>query len=48
MTEEVVKDLEKAIKTDYYEYFAHDGFFGDNNSKNTLLKSIENKMKNVS
>ena len=27
MTEEVVKDLEKAIKTDYHEYFAQDGFF---------------------
>ena len=27
MTEEVVKDLEKAIKDDYYSYFAHDGFF---------------------
>ena len=27
MTEEVVKDLEEAIKTDYHKYFASDGFF---------------------
>ena len=27
MTEEVVKDLEEAIKTDYHSYFASDGFF---------------------
>ena len=27
MTEDVVKELEKAIKEDYYHYFAHDGFF---------------------
>jgi hypothetical protein len=27
MTEEVVKDLEEAIKTDYHKYFANDGFF---------------------
>ena len=27
MTEEVVKDLEEAIKTDYHRYFASDGFF---------------------
>jgi len=27
MTEEVVKDLEEAIKSDYYKYFANDGFF---------------------
>lgn len=27
MTEEVVKALEKAIKEDYYSYFASDGFF---------------------
>ena len=39
MTEEVVKDLEKAIKTDYHEYFAQDGFFWGGNSKNTLLKN---------
>ena len=27
MTEEVVKDLEEAIKNDYHAYFASDGFF---------------------
>ena len=27
MTEEVVKELEKAINEDYYNYFANDGFF---------------------
>ena len=27
MTEEVVKDLEEAIKNDYHSYFASDGFF---------------------
>ena len=27
ITEEVVKDLEEAIKNDYYDHFAHDGFF---------------------
>ena len=27
ITEEVIKELEKAIKSDYYDYFAHDGFF---------------------
>jgi hypothetical protein len=27
ITEEVVKDLEEAIKNGYYDHFAHDGFF---------------------
>ena len=27
ITEEVVKDLEEAIKNDYWDHFAHDGFF---------------------
>ena len=27
ITEEVVKDLEEAIKNDYYDHFASDGFF---------------------
>ena len=27
ITEEVVKDLEEAIKNDYYDHFANDGFF---------------------
>ena len=27
ITEEVVKDLEEAIKNDYWDYFASDGFF---------------------
>ena len=27
MTEDVVKELEKAIHEDYFNYFAHDGFF---------------------
>ena len=27
ITEEVVKDLEEAIKNGYYDYFASDGFF---------------------
>ena len=27
ITEEVVKDLEEAIKNDYWDYFATDGFF---------------------
>ena len=27
ITEEVIKELEKAVKSDYYNDFAHDGFF---------------------
>jgi len=27
ITEEVVKDLEEAIKNDYWDHFANDGFF---------------------
>ena len=27
ITEDVIKDLEEAIKNDYYSYFASDGFF---------------------
>ena len=27
ITEEVVKDLEEAINNDYWDHFAHDGFF---------------------
>ena len=27
ITEEVIKELEKAIKSDYYDYFAHVGYF---------------------
>ena len=27
ITEEIVKDLEEAIKNDYYDHFANDGFF---------------------
>ena len=27
ITEDVIKDLEEAIKTDYYMHFASDGFF---------------------
>jgi len=27
ITEEVVKDLEEAIKNNYWDHFAHDGFF---------------------
>ena len=27
ITEDVIKDLEEAIKNDYYNYFASDGFF---------------------
>ena len=47
MTEEVVKDLEKAIKTDYHSYFAQDGFFwGQQFQETTLLTNIKNKMKN--
>ena len=27
ITEELIKDLEEAIKNDYYDHFANDGFF---------------------
>ena len=45
ITEDVIKDLEEAIKNDYWNYFASDGFFGVNNSKRNKLKNTKPKMK---
>ena len=42
ITKDIVKRLEDAIKNDYWDYFATDGFFGVNNFKKSKSKSIKN------
>ena len=44
ITEDLIKELEKALPNGYWDYFASDGFSGDNSfrksrSKNTKLKT---------
>ena len=41
MTEEVVKDLEKAIKEDYHDYFAQDGFFWGQQFQETSMNEYK-------
>ena len=44
ITEDVLKRLEEAIKSDYFDYFATDGFFWVNNTKKNKLRNIKNKI----
>ena len=45
ITEDVIKDLEEAIKNDYWNYFASDGFFWDNSFKRNKSKNTKPKTK---
>ena len=38
-------DWEEEIKNDYWNSFASDGFFGDNNSKKNKSRNIKSKTK---
>ena len=46
ITKDIVKRLEDAIKNDYWDYFATDGFFGVNNFKKNKSKNIKSMINN--
>ena len=46
ITEDVIKDLEEAIKNDYWNYFASDGFFWGQQFQEEQLKNTKPKIKN--
>ena len=49
ITEEVIKELEEAIKNDYYDCFASDGFFwGQQFQEEQVKKNTKPKMKSLS